>query len=106
MSKSAPTKEAGGRRITLDPLATGEVVAEARRVESSLPCGLRQGWIDGSGESDDGEEVSFSLTCGAGVGGRWLILSVEGHGEEIIDMGAMVETWVNGLLEREKQVSS
>jgi len=100
------TAAVNGRAMTLDPLAQGPLAVTAIRPESTLPCGLRQQWIDGTGEAEDGTPVTFDLTCGAGVGSPYLILSVEGHGSEYVDMRDVMQGWIDGLLAREKEVSS
>lgn len=92
----------GGRRITLEPLAEGKLEIDVKRVESSIPCGFRQEWISGE---DKEEGLEFSLTSGAGVGSPYMVLKVNGHGEEIVDMREVLPVWIDGLLAREKEAS-
>lgn len=59
---------------------------------------LMQAWIDGD---NDGEDVQFSLTSGAGLGNPFLILAVTIDGETIreeIDMRPLLQTWVDEIL--------
>lgn len=61
---------ANGRHLTLDkPISRKQLAIEAREVEpeEGLACGLQQMWVEG----ELGKE-EFRLTCGAGVGSRWL----------------------------------
>lgn len=88
----------GGRRITLDAvLEPHDVVLKARRVESSLSAGFRMDWLSGSA---DGVEVN--LSCGAGCGSPYMVLSVSKDGdtvgEEIVDMRDVVQTWAASIL--------
>lgn len=90
-----------GRRITLDPIMDREpLTLPVRRVENSLPAGLRMGWMSG-GEEDDPYEVD--LACGAGFGSPWLILSIRhkdlGPIDEVVDMREVVNAWVKAAIE-------
>ncbi len=58
------------------------------------------GWIDGTDPSDP--EVSFSLTCGAGLGGSHLTLTVHVGDKRIcekVNMLEAIEPWVRRLVE-------
>ena len=91
-------KPTGSRSITLDPLLEHDLTLTAKRVESALAAGLRMSWITG-GNEDEG--VEFDLSCGAGVGSPYMILSVTKDGEtryEVADVRTMLQTWVNAVL--------
>lgn len=93
----------GGRPVTLDPVMDrGPLRVIPRRVENTMAAGFRVEWISGTGASEDSEVDGFSLTCGAGVGGRYLILDIamkDGTARsEIIDMAKMLEDWVKAAV--------
>ena len=92
-----------GRRITLDPIMERDpLTVEVRRVENSLPAGLRQPWISGTGDDHGGGSVHFDLSCGAGVGSPYMILAVQPKGgeriEEVIDMRDVLNDWVKAAI--------
>lgn len=96
-----------GRRLTLDPITfVAPISLPRRRVESSLPCGLRVSWMAGDFRFE-GSSYTFDLTCGAGVGSPWLILSVrstDGESvEEIVDMGEVTKTWLEAIVARDEE---
>lgn len=93
----------GGRQMTLDPVMDRQPLKVIpRRVESTIAAGFRVDWITGTGSQEGDEVDGFDLTCGAGVGGRYLILHVamkDGTAiEEIVDMTQMVEQWVRAAV--------
>jgi hypothetical protein len=56
-----------GRRLTLDPIGEkGSVTLPVWEVESTIPAGFRQAWVDG-----DADESKVELCVGAGVGSKW-----------------------------------
>lgn len=61
------TAAIGGRPLTLDPIRVLSVPVDVREVESTIPCGLRQSWIDGK----DGD-IKLALATGTGCGSQWL----------------------------------
>jgi len=92
----------GGRRITLNPLyERSPLVVAVRAVESTLPCGFRVGWMDGTG-SEDSPVESFDLDCGAGVGSSWLSLDITMKDgtriAEIINMREVLPAWVEAAV--------
>lgn len=100
------TASSGGRQITLDPLMEREALAVTpRRVESTIPCGFQINWFEGTGKhAETGVEVDFDLNAGAGMGSRWLTLSVKVPGEdgrrnECIDMQEFLGRWVDAVIE-------
>lgn len=94
------TAAVDGRRITLDPvLPLLPLDARPRRVENSLPAGFRIGWLRG----DDGE-LAFEVTAGAGVGSKYLVLTVKEqatgniYAEEVIDIAELTGRWLSNIL--------
>lgn len=59
----------GGRQITLDPIQVLSVTVDVREVESTIPCGFRQEWVDGEHNG-----TKFDICSGAGLGSRWLTI--------------------------------
>jgi len=87
------------RKITLEPVIEREWLKfQPVRVESSIAAGFRVGWMDF--ENDEG--LKFDVSCGAGVGSPWMILSVDhpdvGHIEEVVDIRAIVNEWVRAAI--------
>jgi hypothetical protein len=92
-----------GRRITLDPIMPRYPLGlPVRRVESTLPCGFRVGWLAGESTDPDSELDSFDLTCGAGVGNGWLALTVQltdgSTRYEVVDMREVAQAWIDAVL--------
>lgn len=75
-----------GRRMTLDPVRSAHLSIAAREVESTLPCGFRQGWVEGDVAATG---KHFSLEAGAGVGSRWLTFTYDGR-DFCMDVGDIV----------------
>jgi hypothetical protein len=75
------------------------LTVESVRHDSTLFAGLRQAWIDGA-EPDTG--MSFDLTCGAGLGSPYLVLSVKlADGtkvSETIDIRPLLTAWVDSVV--------
>lgn len=97
------TASINGRRVTLDSVMPREPLPlPVRRVETTLPAGLRSNWIDGEEDDPNGPVGHFSLTAGAGVGSPWLILSItlrDGSTiSEVVDMRTVVSTWIAAAL--------
>lgn len=66
-----------GREITLASLRDVVLTIKAKKVESSMPCGLRIAWADG--EETDGKKRKFALAVGAGCGSPWMIFETGGE---------------------------
>ena len=91
------------RTITLDPLMEREPLPlPVRRVESTLPAGLRIGWFDGETADPDFPVESFSMTSGAGVGSSWLCLELKMKDgttiSEVVDMAAVALAWIDAAV--------
>lgn len=89
-----------GRRLTLDPIMPPVPLdARPRRVESSMAAGFRVGWLSG------GDSIyEFEVLAGAGVGSKYLILTVkirdgETIAEEIIDIEDLTRRWIGNVLD-------
>ena len=80
-----------GRRLTLDPIKVYNLTVPLNEVESSIPCGFRQGWVSGS----HGKE-KFDLASGAGCGNRWLTFSYKGK-DYTIDATKLVELMIEAI---------
>lgn len=86
------------RRITLDAvMSTGRTVAfPRRRVESSIPAGLRMEWL--SGEGPDGLE--FHMSAGAACGSPFLTVvwqRGDDRREEVVDMRELLADWLDAI---------
>lgn len=68
------------RRITLDSGTLHKLTVNAREVESTIPAGFQQIWIEG----EDAEGNEFMLTSGAGWGSVWATFVYKGR-EFVID---------------------
>jgi hypothetical protein len=95
------TAAVNGRRLTLDPIVPlVPLDAQPRRVESSMPAGFRVMWLDG------GDAIyQFSLTAGAGVGSKYLVLTLrirDGDiiAEEVIDVEDLTRRWISKILDQ------
>jgi len=65
-----------GRKLTREAITTGQVDEPVRFYRTSDPplfAGFRQLWLDGS-DVDTG--VTFELTAGAGLGSKYMTLTV------------------------------
>jgi hypothetical protein len=69
--------ESNGREITLASLHDVVLHVKAKKVESSIPCGLRIEWA--CGEETDGKKRKFALAVGAGCGSPWMIFETGGE---------------------------
>jgi hypothetical protein len=92
-----------GRPITTDPIMKRKPLPlPVRRLENSLSCGLRVGWISGVDDNPAGRVRDFTVTTGAGVGSPWLILTItlrDGSTiTEAVDMNDVVPKWVRAAL--------
>lgn len=88
-----------GRQITTDDLLNREPLPlPVRRVENSMPCGLRMGWLDAEDTDPDSPVDSVTLTAGAGCGSPWMVLTIKmtdgSRIEEAVDMRDVVASWV------------
>lgn len=96
------TGAVNGRRITLDPvLPVQPIPAEVRRVEMAIPAGFQVPWMDGTADND-GTPITYDLTCGAGVGSRWIVLTVHIGDErrtEVLDMAKFAQAWIAQVVE-------
>jgi hypothetical protein len=90
-----------GRQITLEPLIdTPAIEVQPRRVETTIPCGFQVHWGDGAATFAEVGEVTFDISCGAGVGSRWLTLCVkDADGEvfayECLDVNDLLKAWLD-----------
>jgi hypothetical protein len=94
------TARLGGRLITLDPIMDREPIdLHVRRVESIIPCGLRSQWLSGTANDPDSPMESFEMDAGAGLGSRYLTLTVHMKDgtviQECVDMTALARLWVD-----------
>ena len=87
------TASAGGRRITLDPIQLLPITVDVREVESTIPCGFRQAWVDGEHNG-----TTFDIAAGAGLGSRWLTIH---YGDRYFCMD--IEDFLKSFLETLKE---
>ncbi|QDU11299.1 hypothetical protein [Gimesia aquarii] len=64
-------------------------------VGGMLECGLRQNWISG-----EGEDLEFSMDCGAGLGSPWLLITVKKPGEEDMNFRANMKEFLGDLIQQ------
>lgn len=57
-----------------------KITIEFEEKDSSLGCGLRVGWLNGT-RGKGKKKQSVDLACGAGVGSPWLIFTKEKGGK-------------------------
>lgn len=79
-------------------MADREVKFEAV-VDESKYHSLMQSWISGEG---NGSDVTFDLTCGAGLGNASMRLTVKKGGEsitEVVDIRQGLTAWISRLVE-------
>jgi len=92
-----------GRRITLDPIMEREPLPlPVRRVENSIPCGFRMGWLDAEDDDPKSPVQEITLTAGAGCGSPWLVLTITMRDgsriAEVVNMADVVPDWVAAAL--------
>ena len=78
-----------------------EIIITARRRPESGPGSFGAGFVSSWITGDDGEEVSFELLTGAGLGNPFLSLCVTIDGEsfyEDVDMRKVLHVWVDEIL--------
>lgn len=99
------TAKAGGRLLNLETtrVATYPMTVELHQVDTPpLFAGMQQVWLDGN---ENGLE--YALSVGAGLGSRYMILTLEQNGKKIYEVVNIVEfftRWVgarHGQLERD-----
>jgi hypothetical protein len=76
------------------------IEVEFEQVESTLQYGLRVGWINGI---DKKSQTEVDLSCGAGVGGRWLMFTKSIKGKQVIALSLDVSKLI-GQLDKIKPV--
>jgi hypothetical protein len=95
---SALIEQKSGRRFDLSPVGKRAPLALwPDRVDTAIAAGLRVPW--GSGDVEGWE---FDITCGAGVGSPYMVLTLRKEGEdsidEVIDMRPFFESWVRSAI--------
>ena len=83
------TASIGGRRITMDPLRTFPLTHEIREVESLIPAGFRQMWVEGEGP----EGIRLRVSSGAGWS-PWLTFEI-GAREFAVDIRDVLSALVD-----------
>lgn len=69
---------------------------------------LKMHWLEGRDDNPE-TDLTFDLSCQAGLGGRYLILTVKNEGVrtvEKIDVGTIVNQWVNNIVRKETEDAS
>lgn len=92
------------RKITLDAVMPEYALGVlARRVESTLPAGLRQVFLEAEPMNEDDAMESATITAGAGLGSPYLTCEVKmrdgSRREEIIDMRKVAQAWIAAIIE-------
>jgi hypothetical protein len=77
----------------VEPIGAFEVPVAGKQVESTLYCGFRVPWVDGT---INGE--AFALLVGAGVGSPWMIFTYRGK-ECIVNVSDVVRALI-GVVDR------
>lgn len=88
-----------GRPLTREStrLATHEPTIVVEEFETTIWAGLRVPWFDGTVDIE-GEEWSFDVTCGAGVGSSWMVCSIEKANGERVELAVTAEQLLNTFL--------